>query len=53
MADPAAPVGTGTWAPLSIAAFRTLWVALLVSNIGTLMQTMGAKWWRLVAVRTS
>ena len=32
------------WAPLRIAAFRSLWLALLASNIGTWMQTVGAQW---------
>ncbi|GAA1756606.1 MFS transporter [Luedemannella helvata] len=32
------------WAPLRIAAFRNLWIALLASNIGTWMQTVGAQW---------
>nr|WP_221381682.1 MFS transporter [Actinoplanes polyasparticus] len=32
------------WAPLRIAAYRNLWLALLASNIGTWMQTVGAQW---------
>jgi MFS family permease len=32
------------WAPLRDAAFRSLWFALLASNIGTWMQTVGAQW---------
>ena len=32
------------WAPLRIGLFRTLWVAALVSNVGTWMQTVGAQW---------
>ncbi|MEU4688931.1 MFS transporter [Actinoplanes sp. NPDC023714] len=32
------------WAPLRVAAFRSLWLALLASNIGTWMQTVGAQW---------
>lgn len=31
-----------TWAPLRIEIFRVLWIAVLVSNIGTWMQTVGA-----------
>src|SRR5687767_13619449 len=31
-------------APLRLPAFRALWVAVLVSNIGTWMQTVGAQW---------
>jgi hypothetical protein len=40
----AAGAGTSTWAPLRITVFRTLWLAVLVSNIGTWMQTVGAQW---------
>ncbi|MGI5214444.1 MFS transporter [Plantactinospora sp. CA-290183] len=32
------------WAPLRVAAYRNLWVAMLVANIGTWMQTVGAQW---------
>ncbi|MEV4277412.1 MFS transporter [Actinoplanes xinjiangensis] len=41
-AVPAAP--PSAWAPLRVAAFRSLWLALLASNIGTWMQTVGAQW---------
>jgi MFS family permease len=34
----------GPWAPLSHPAYRALWLAVLVSNIGTWMQTVGAQW---------
>lgn len=33
-----------TWAPLRSGAFRSLWIAVLASNIGTWMQTVGAQW---------
>ena len=33
-----------TWAPLRNGVFRALWIAVLVSNIGTWMQTVGAQW---------
>jgi MFS family permease len=33
-----------TWAPLHVGIFRALWLADLVSNIGTWMQTVGAQW---------
>src|SRR5713226_5239976 len=33
-----------TWAPLRIGIFRALWLAVLVSNIGSWMQTVGAQW---------
>src|SRR5918996_1128676 len=32
------------WAPLRIGLFRALWIAALVSNVGTWMQTVGAQW---------
>ena len=35
---------SSTWAPLRIGLFRTLWIAALVSNVGTWMQTVGAQW---------
>jgi len=35
---------TSTWSPLRVAAFRALWIAVLVANIGTWMQTVGAQW---------
>jgi MFS family permease len=33
-----------TWAPLRVGIFRALWLAVLVSNIGSWMQTVGAQW---------
>jgi MFS family permease len=33
-----------TWAPLRSGVFRALWLAVLVSNIGAWMQTVGAQW---------
>ena len=33
-----------TWAPLRFGVFRALWIAALVSNVGTWMQTVGAQW---------
>ncbi|MFS0732976.1 MFS transporter [Microbacterium sp. 1P10UB] len=43
------PTGTGAarvkvLAPLTIPIFRALWIAALVSNIGSWMQTVGAQW---------
>src|SRR5258708_16649235 len=32
------------WAPLSHPVFRALWIASVVSNIGTWMQNVGAAW---------
>ncbi|MFI9502888.1 MFS transporter [Nocardia sp. NPDC052566] len=33
-----------TWAPLRSRIYRALWIAQLVSNMGTWMQTVGAQW---------
>ncbi|HYL08654.1 MAG TPA: MFS transporter [Candidatus Udaeobacter sp.] len=33
-----------TWSPLRIGVFRAMWIAVLVSNVGTWMQTVGAQW---------
>lgn len=41
-ADATAPLST--WAPLRSPIYRTLWIAQLVSNLGTWMQTVGAQW---------
>lgn len=32
------------WAPLRVATYRNLWLAMLAANIGTWMQTVGAQW---------
>lgn len=42
MATRTAPAST--WGPLRIGVFRAMWIAVLVSNIGTWMQTVGAQW---------
>jgi MFS family permease len=34
----------GAWRPLRLPVFRALWLAVLASNIGTWMQTVGAQW---------
>jgi MFS family permease len=39
-----AAASTSTWAPLLRPVFRALWIAVLVSNIGSWMQTVGAQW---------
>ena len=39
-----APKAVSAWAPLRVTAFRSLWLALLASNIGTWMQLVGAQW---------
>ncbi|WP_426502156.1 MFS transporter [Dactylosporangium sp. McL0621] len=33
-----------TWSPLRIGVFRVLWLAVLGSQVGTWMQTVGAQW---------
>src|SRR5258708_27734558 len=44
--QPPAPVraALGPWSPLRTALFRNLWIATIVSNIGTWMQDVGAGW---------
>src|SRR5919202_6348026 len=32
------------WSPLAVAAFRAIWIASVVSNIGTWMQNVGVAW---------
>jgi len=34
----------GAWSPLRIPVFRVLWIATLVSNVGTWMHDVGAGW---------
>lgn len=50
-ADPATQAGAGpqnsvpsSWATLAHELFRLLWIASVVSNIGTMMQEVGASW---------
>ncbi len=40
----AAAQSTPLWRPLRIGVFRALWLAVLVSNVGLWMQTVGAQW---------
>ncbi len=37
-------VGNGPWSPLRIKVYRSLWIAGLVSNIGTFTHLLGAGW---------
>jgi MFS family permease len=37
-------VPSGPWAPLREPVYRRLWLAQVVSNLGTWMQTVGAQW---------
>jgi MFS family permease len=45
-AAPPAPLHTerSAWSPLQNAHFRSLWIATIVSNIGTWMQDVGSGW---------
>lgn len=38
------PVSPSVWSPLYHPLFRALWIATVVSNIGTWMQNVGAAW---------
>ncbi|HEY1419785.1 MAG TPA: MFS transporter [Candidatus Dormibacteraeota bacterium] len=40
----ARPAPVSTWAPLRFGVFRAMWLAVLVANTGTWMQTVGAQW---------
>jgi len=42
-----------TWAPLRITVFRWLWLASLISNVGTWMQTVGAQWFLVHAAHAA
>src|ERR1700686_1901082 len=35
---------TSAWSPLRNTLFRSLWIATIVSNVGTWMQDVGAGW---------
>lgn len=43
-AEPTTTNRGGALAPLAIPVFRALWIAVLVSNVGSWMQTVGAQW---------
>ena len=38
------PAAPSAWAPLAQPVFRALWLATIVSNLGTWMQNVGAAW---------
>src|SRR6266545_6880060 len=40
----ASAAAVSPWSPLQTALFRNLWIATIVSNIGTWMQDVGAGW---------
>jgi len=39
-----AVLGGGPWSPLRIALYRSMWIAALVSNVGTFMHIVAAGW---------
>src|SRR5580698_11358435 len=42
--SPSPTAAVSPWAPFRAAAFRRMWLAQFVSNIGGWMQTVGAQW---------
>ena len=36
--------GSGPWSPLRVAVYRSMWIAALVSNVGTFMHIVAAGW---------
>jgi MFS family permease len=47
------PATSSTWAPLRLTVFRWLWIASLVSNVGTWMETVGAQWFLIHAAHAA
>ncbi len=43
-AAPSLEPPVSAWAPLRVPEYRRLWLAQVVSNLGTWMQTVGAQW---------
>src|SRR5919204_3260451 len=43
-ASGSAATDSPAWAPLRQRAFRWLWLGVLISSVGTMMQTVGAQW---------
>src|SRR5207253_668649 len=43
-ASPASTASPSAWTPLRNTLFRNLWIATIVSNVGTWMQDVGAGW---------
>ncbi|UXY18348.1 MFS transporter [Streptomyces cynarae] len=41
---PGPSMSDSPWAPFAARVFRALWIAQLVSNVGSWMQTVGAQW---------
>src|SRR5271156_2691059 len=44
---------SSTWGPMRFSVFRWLWVASMVSNVGTYMQTVGAQWFLINAAHAA
>jgi MFS family permease len=44
---------SSTWAPLRLTVFRWLWLASMVSNVGTWMQGVGAQWFLVHAAHAA
>src|SRR5882757_4274977 len=42
--ESAATIPPSAWSPLRHALFRSMWIATIVSNVGTWMQDVGAGW---------
>ena len=38
------PAGSGSWAPFAHRAFLWLWLGVVISNVGSWAQTVGAQW---------
>src|SRR3989441_5523845 len=38
------PAREAAWSPLAVAAFRAIWIASVVSNVGSWMQNVGVAW---------
>ena len=43
-AAPPAPASASAWSPLQQSLFRSLWIATIVSNVGSWMQDVGSGW---------
>ena len=37
-------INTSIWEPLKVPTFRLIWMSVIVSNLGTMIQTVGAGW---------
>src|SRR5271156_1624340 len=44
---------SSTWGPMRFSVFRWLWIASMVSNVGTYMQTVGAQWFLINAAHAA